>query len=66
MNKTLPAITLLLALVVVILGAYVRSYRHMGLALLTFATALPAGGGYTAGELKEGESTTITYNAIIK
>jgi hypothetical protein len=32
---------------------------------VTFATALPAGGGYTAGELKSGESTTVTYNAII-
>lgn len=32
---------------------------------ITFATALPAGGGYTAGELKSGESATITYNAII-
>ncbi len=32
---------------------------------VTFATALPAGGGYTAGELKSGESATITYNAII-
>jgi len=32
---------------------------------VTFATALPAGGGYTAGELKSGESATITYNVII-
>jgi hypothetical protein len=32
---------------------------------VTFATALPAGGSYTAGELKSGESVTITYNAII-
>ena len=33
---------------------------------LTFANALPAGGAYTAGELKPGESTTVTFNAIIK
>jgi hypothetical protein len=32
---------------------------------VTFANALPAGGGYTAGELKSGESATITYNTII-
>jgi hypothetical protein len=32
---------------------------------VTFATALPAGGSYAAGELKPGESVTITYNAII-
>jgi hypothetical protein len=32
---------------------------------VTFATALPADTGYTAGELKPGESVTITYNAII-
>jgi hypothetical protein len=32
---------------------------------ITFANALPAGGTYTAGELKSGESATITYNAII-
>jgi hypothetical protein len=32
---------------------------------VTFATALPAGGSYAAGELKSGESVTITYNAII-
>lgn len=32
---------------------------------ITFANALPAGGGYTAGELKAGETTTIIYNALI-
>lgn len=32
---------------------------------VTFANALPAGGAYTAGELKPGETATITYNAII-
>lgn len=32
---------------------------------VTFANALPAGGVYAAGELKPGESTTITYNVII-
>jgi uncharacterized membrane protein YdfJ with MMPL/SSD domain len=31
---------IVLPLATLILGAYVRSYRHMGLALLTFATAL--------------------------
>lgn len=35
-------------------------------ATVTFANALPAGGAYTAGELKPGESATITYNAIIQ
>lgn len=32
----------------------------------TFATALAAEGTYAAGELKAGESVTLTYNAIIK
>jgi hypothetical protein len=32
---------------------------------ITFAKALPPGPGYTAGELKAGESATITYNTII-
>ena len=32
----------------------------------TFATALPVEAGYTAGELKAGESIVIRYNAIIK
>lgn len=32
---------------------------------ITYANALPAGVGYLAGELKPGESATITYNAII-
>jgi hypothetical protein len=32
---------------------------------ITFANALPAGGSYAAGELKAGESVTISYNAII-
>ncbi len=32
---------------------------------ITYANALPAGGAHLAGELKPGESATITYNAII-
>lgn len=35
-------------------------------ATFTFANALPAGGLYTAGELKPGESTTVTFNVIVK
>jgi hypothetical protein len=38
-----------------------------GLAVtITFANALPAGGTYLAGELKPGESATVTFNAVIK
>lgn len=33
---------------------------------IDFATALPAGGGYTAGELKQGESLSIVYQVRIK
>jgi uncharacterized repeat protein (TIGR01451 family) len=32
---------------------------------VTFATALPAGGGYAAGELKPGETLTVTFNVGI-
>lgn len=32
---------------------------------IDFSTALPAGGTYAAGELKAGETATVTYNAII-
>lgn len=33
---------------------------------IDFSAALPAGGGYTAGELKTGETATVKYNAIIQ
>ena len=32
---------------------------------MDFLTALPAGGGYTAGELKAGESATVTFNVTV-
>lgn len=32
---------------------------------IDFATALPAGGAYSAGEIKPGESTTVTFNITI-
>jgi uncharacterized repeat protein (TIGR01451 family) len=32
---------------------------------IDFATALPAGGTYTAGELKAGETATVTFNVTI-
>jgi len=33
--------------------------------VVTFTTALPAGGGYTAGELKAGETLTVSFNVGI-
>jgi hypothetical protein len=38
---------------------------NAGTITVNFATALPAGGGYAAGELKVGETTTVYYNATI-
>ena len=32
---------------------------------IDFATALPAGGAYAAGELKAGENTTVTFNITV-
>ncbi|HEY6010389.1 MAG TPA: hypothetical protein VIX18_02880, partial [Nitrospirota bacterium] len=32
----------------------------------TMTTVLPAEGGYAAGELKPGDSVTITFNAIVQ
>ena len=36
-----------------------------GTITVNFATALPAGGSYAAGELKVGETTTVYYNAVV-
>jgi len=36
-----------------------------GSAAVTFTTALPAGGGYSAGELKAGETLTVSFNVGI-
>lgn len=36
-----------------------------GSAVVTFTTALPAGGAYAAGELKAGETVTVTFNVGI-
>ena len=38
---------------------------NAGAISVNFATALPAGGSYAAGELKVGESTTVYYNATV-
>lgn len=37
-----------------------------GTLTIDFVNALPAGGGYTAGELKQGESLTLVYQVKIK
>ena len=38
---------------------------NAGAITVNFALALPAGGGYAAGELKPGETTTVYYNATV-
>lgn len=40
--------------------------HNAGTVTATFATLLPAEAGYSAGELKSGESVTLTFNAIIQ
>jgi hypothetical protein len=39
---------------------------NTGVVTASFGTALPAGGGYLAGELKAGESVTFYYNVAVK